>query len=230
MSSELPAAVDQYVTHLLVKEDAALTQSLQDSAAAELPAIAVAPPQGKFLHLLARSMRARRILEIGTLGGYSTIWLARALPADGRLITLEFEPRHAQVAGQNLRRAGVAEKVEIRIGAAADTLQQLIAEKQPPFDLIFIDADKESYPQYLELSLALSRPGTTLIADNIVREGELINPDSTDPRVHGVREFCQKLSKHPRLNSTVLQTVGSKGYDGFAMAIVEEDVAGATGS
>lgn len=220
MSKETFLAVDQYLTDLLVREDAALQQTIHDSATAGLPAIAVAPPQGKFLHLLARTMGARRILEIGTLGGYSSIWLARALPEDGKLITLEFEPHHAQVASGNLLRAGVSEKVEIRIGPAATSLQKMIKEQQPPFDLIFIDADKESYPEYLDLVLQLSRLGTTIIADNVVRDGELINPDSEDSRVQGVRRFCEKLAADDRLDATVLQMVGSKGYDGFAMAIV----------
>jgi len=213
-------AVDDYVTGLLVGENDFLTQALKDSEAAGLPSIAVSPAQGKFLSLLAMACGAKRILEIGTLGGYSTLWMAQTLPREGRLITLEFEPLHAEVARQNLKRAGLADKIDIRVGAAADSLKTLAQEKQAPFDLIFIDADKDNYPVYLELVLPLTRPGTMLIADNIVREGELINRESTDPRVQGVRQFCEQLANHPQLESTVIQTVGSKGYDGFAMAIV----------
>jgi len=221
MSSDLHTAVDQYLSDLFIPADTVLDQAQQDSLAAELPAIAVSPNQGKFLFLLARAMNATRILEIGTLGGYSAIWLARALPEQGKLITLEFEPRHAQVAQQNIQRAGLSDRVEIRIGAAVDSLRQMIQSGEAPFDLIFIDADKESYPQYLELTLQLSRSGTTILADNVVREGEVINPNSEDSRVQGVREFCQLLARQPNVEATALQTVGSKGYDGFAMIVVK---------
>jgi len=221
MSSDLHTAVDQYLSDLFIPADTVLDQAQQDSLAAELPAIAVSPNQGKFLFLLARPMNATRILEIGTLGGYSAIWLARALPEQGKLITLEFEPRHAQVAQQNIQRAGLSDRVEIRIGAAVDSLRQMIQSGEAPFDLIFIDADKESYPQYLELTLQLSRSGTTILADNVVREGEVINPNSEDSRVQGVREFCQLLARQPNVEATALQTVGSKGYDGFAMIVVK---------
>ncbi|SFH86575.1 O-methyltransferase [Planctomicrobium piriforme] len=217
MQQDLWTAVDHYVSDLFIEPDDVLDAALANSAAAQLPSIAVAPPQGKFLYLLASSIGAKRILEIGTLGGYSTIWLARALPPDGQLISLEFESRHAHVAERNLQVAGVDDQVSVRIGAAADTLKQMIAEQTPAFDFIFIDADKESYTLYLELSLQLARSGTVMIADNTVREGEVINPASEDPRVHGVRHFHELLAREKGVEATTLQTVGSKGYDGFTM-------------
>ncbi|WP_047237010.1 O-methyltransferase [Chromobacterium subtsugae] len=221
MSDKQWNEVDDYFSRSLVQQDAALEAALADSAAAGLPAINVAPNQGKFLHLLARIHGARRILEIGTLGGYSAIWLARALPADGRLVTLEYDPRHAEVAAANLARAGQAAKTEIRQGAALDSLAQLIAEGAAPFDLIFIDADKPNNPHYLELALRLSRPGTVIVGDNVVRQGEVANAGSVDPAVQGTRRFIELLGANPRLSATALQTVGGKGYDGFALAIVE---------
>ena len=227
MQHDLWTAVDHYITDLFVGSDAALEGALANSAAAQLPAIAVAPPQGKFLSILARSVQARRILEIGTLGGYSTIWLARALPADGRLITLEFEKLHAHVAQRNLEHAGVAGQVEIRIGPAADSLRQMITAGEAPFDFIFIDANKEQYPEYLTLSLQLARPGTLILADNTVREGEVLNTSSTDERVHGVRHLHELLAHDTRLETTVLQTVGSKGYDGFTLSLVKESTGAA---
>ncbi|KUM02200.1 O-methyltransferase [Chromobacterium subtsugae] len=221
MSDKQWNEVDDYFSRSLVQQDAALEAALADSAAAGLPAINVAPNQGKFLHLLARIHGARRILEIGTLGGYSAIWLARALPADGRLVTLEYDPRHAEVAAANLARAGQAAKTEIRQGAALDSLAQLIAEGAAPFDLIFIDADKPNNPHYLEMALRLSRPGTVIVGDNVVRQGEVANAGSVDPAVQGTRRFIELLGANPRLSATALQTVGGKGYDGFALAIVE---------
>ena len=217
-SQEQWTAVDDYVNSLLVGSDAALDSALQASTAAGLPAIAVSPPQGKLLHLLARSMGARKILELGTLGGYSTIWMARALPSDGRLITLEYEPKHAEVARANIARAGLAGKVEIRLGRAIDNLPQLTSEA--PFDLIFIDADKVSYPDYLPWALKLSRPGTLIIADNIVRKGAVADESSEDANVQAVRRYNELLAAEPRVSATVIQTVGSKGYDGFALALV----------
>jgi predicted O-methyltransferase YrrM len=212
--------VDTFLNATLLPDDPALTAALAANAAAGLPTIDVAPNQGKFLHLLARAQGARRILEIGTLGGYSTIWLARALPAEGRLISLELDAHHAATARTNVARAGLADLVEIRVGPAARSLTQLIAEHAEPFDFIFIDADKPSYPQYLELALQLSHPGTVLLGDNVIRDGEVANPASSDDRVQGVRRFLQMLGSDPRLSATALQTVGSKGYDGFAMALV----------
>jgi predicted O-methyltransferase YrrM len=220
MSKELWASVDDYVSGLFVPPDTVLDAVLLRSEAAGLPAIQVTPALGKLLHLLARLQRAERILEIGTLAAYSTIWLARALPAEGRLITLEFNPKHAEVARGNLADAGLSEKVEVRLGSAAEGLQQLAREKSPPFDLIFIDADKAGYPEYLRLALPLSRPGTLLVADNVVRNGAVADASSPDPDVQGVRRFNEMLAKEPRLSATVMQTVGGKGYDGFALAIV----------
>ncbi len=212
--------VDRYITDLLVRQDAALEAALEDSAAAGLPAINVSANQGKLLHLLARAMGARKILEIGTLGGYSTIWLARALPSGGRLITLEADPKHAAVARKNIARASLDKTVEVRLGAAQDTLPQLGAEGAGPFDLIFVDADKQSYTEYLAWSLKLSRPGSLIIADNVVRKGAVADPATTDSMVQGIRRFNEAVAAEPRVSATAMQTVGSKGYDGFAMLLV----------
>jgi len=220
MSQDQWTAVDRYVTDLFVAPDPALENALATSAAADLPAINVSPAQGKLLHLLARAHGARNILEIGTLGGYSTIWLARALPAGGRLITLEANPKHAAVARANIAQAGLTRVVDLRLGQAIETLPQLAAEKLGPFDLIFIDADKPGYPDYLFWALELSQPGSLIIADNVVRNGEVANAASTDPNVHGVRRYNALLAAEPRVTATVLQTVGSKGYDGLAVALV----------
>jgi predicted O-methyltransferase YrrM len=216
-------AVDQYVNDQLVSTDPALSAALQDSNAAGLPQINVSPSQGKLLQLLAQVRGARSILEIGTLGGYSTIWLARALPRDGRLISLEAEPKHVEVARANIKRAGLADNVEIRCGRALDTLPQLVAENRGPFDLVFIDADKPGYPDYLEWALKLSRRGSLIIADNVVRDGAVADSASRDPGVRGVRRFIEMLAAEPRVSASVIQTVGSKGYDGFAMALVISD-------
>ena len=216
-------AVDQYVNDQLVSTDPALSAALQDSKAAGLPQINVSPSQGKLLQLLAQVRGARSILEIGTLGGYSTIWLARALPRDGRLISLEAEPKHVEVARANIKRAGLADNVEIRCGRALDTLPQLVAENRGPFDLVFIDADKPGYPDYLEWALKLSHRGSLIIADNVVRDGAVADSASRDPGVRGVRRFIEMLAAEPRVSASVIQTVGSKGYDGFAMALVISD-------
>ena len=220
MSQEQWTAVDRYLSDTLLSPDPSLDAALQASTDAGLPAISVTPNQGKLLHLLALAQGARNILEIGTLGGYSTIWLARALPAGGRLVTLEFEPKHAEVARANLARAGVADRVELRVGAALETLPQLVAERRGPFDFIFIDADKENYPGYWEWALKLSRRGTVIIADNVVRNGAVIDPASGDPRVQAVRRLHELISVEPRVSATAIQTVGSKGYDGFTLAVV----------
>jgi predicted O-methyltransferase YrrM len=220
MSQDQWTTVDRYVTDLFMAPDAALETALAASAAADLPAINVSPAQGKLLHLLARAQGARNILEIGTLGGYSTIWLARALPAGGRLITLEANPKHAAVARANIARAGLTRVVELRLGLPIETLPQIAAERLGPFDLIFIDADKPGYPEYLPWALELSRPGSLIIADNVVRKGEVANAASTDPNVQGVRRYNALLAAEPRVSATVLQTVGSKGYDGLAVALV----------
>jgi predicted O-methyltransferase YrrM len=220
MGQEQWVAVDRYVGDLLLAPDPSLDAALQASDAAGLPSIAVSPPQGKLLHLLARVQGARTILELGTLGGYSTIWLARALPPGGRLLTLEVDPSYAEVALSNIARAGVADSVELRPGPAAQTLAALIAERHDPFDFIFIDADKQSIPEYFELALELSRPGSLIIIDNVVRGGALADPDSEDPRVRGVRRFHELLAAEPRVSATTIQTVGGKGHDGFTLALV----------
>ncbi|MFI8275821.1 O-methyltransferase [Streptomyces sp. NPDC085929] len=215
---QLWTAADDYFGGLLVEEDEALAAANVDSDAAGLPAHQVAPNQGKLLHLLARIHGARTILEIGTLGGYSTIWLARALPAGGRLVTLEVDEHCADVAAANIARAGLDEVVDIRRGRAVDLLPEL--KDQAPFDLVFIDADKPSNPEYLKWALELTRPGSVIIGDNVVRDGAVVDPDSADPRVQGVRRFIELIAEHPRLTATALQTVGSKGYDGLVLALV----------
>ncbi|MEH1769163.1 MAG: O-methyltransferase [Nostoc sp.] len=220
MNQEQWTAVDRYFTDLLVPPDPALDTALQTSAAAGLPPHNVSPNQGKLLLLLAQIQGARSILEIGTLGGYSTIWLARALPSDGRLITLEADPKHAEVARANIAHAGLSKLVDLRLGQALSTLPQIAAENQGPFDLIFIDADKPSNPEYFAWALKLSRRGSLIIADNVVRNGAVIDVASSDPSVQGVRRFNELLASEPRVNATAIQTVGSKGYDGFAIAIV----------
>jgi predicted O-methyltransferase YrrM len=221
MSEERWTEVDDYLASQLVPSDDALDEALASSEAAGLPHINVAPNQGKLLELLAKIQRSRRILEIGTLGGYSTIWLARSLPHDGHLLTLELEATNAAVARENIERAGLRSLVEVRVGPAARSLRELVSDESEPFDFIFIDADKESYPEYLELSLQLSRPGTVIVADNVVRDGEVVNPNSTDERVVAVRDFLDAASGDERLDGTAVQTVGSKGYDGFALFIVK---------
>ncbi|HEY9680576.1 MAG TPA: O-methyltransferase [Oculatellaceae cyanobacterium] len=217
---ELWAKVDQYVTDLLNPEDLPLEQALKRSNEAGLPQISVSAAQGKMLMVLAQAVKAKTILEIGTLAGYSTIWLARALPHDGKLVTLEYEEKHAALATLNFTSAGVAEKVEIKVGRAVETLPTLVNDPRAPFDLIFIDADKESYADYLTLCVKLSRPGTLIIADNVVRDGGVIEPGHPDSRVQGIRKFNEKLAADSRLNATEIQTVGSKGYDGFALIYV----------
>ena len=223
MAQDQWTAVDDYITGLFMRPDPALDAALQATAAASMPLINVAPNQGQLLHILALSMGARSILEIGTLAGYSTIWLARALPPGGRLITLEADPKHAEVARANIARAKLAGVVEVRLGKALDTLPQLAAEAPGPFDLVFIDADKQNTTAYFEWALKLTRRGGLIIADNVVRNGAVIDAGSPDPSVQGVRRFNATLAAEPRVTATALQTVGSKGYDGFAIAIVTGD-------
>jgi predicted O-methyltransferase YrrM len=219
-SQEEWTAVDEYVTELLAKPDAALEAALGATANAGMPPISVSAPQGKFLALLAQIRGARRILEMGTLGGYSTIWMARALPADGRLISLEVDPRHADVASANLAAAGVDKVAEIRVGPALETLPKLADEGVGPFDLVFIDADKANIPEYFEWSVRLSRPGTVIVVDNVVRNGALLDASGQRPDVVGVRRLHEALSTDDRVSATTLQTVGAKGYDGFTLAVV----------
>lgn len=212
--------VDQYITEHLIPHDSVLEKVLSANQQAGLPPIDVAPNQGKLLNLLAQMQGAKRILEMGTLGGYSTIWLARALQADGQLVTLELDPFHAQVAQANLSLAQLSGIVEIRVGNALDQLAQMEDEGVEPFDFIFIDADKPNNPNYLKWALHFSHPGTVIIGDNVVRDGEVINEKSQDPRVEGVREFYELLAKEPKVTATAIQTVGKKGYDGFVLGIV----------
>jgi predicted O-methyltransferase YrrM len=220
MNEEQWSDVDKYLVSLLVPADPTLALALTNSDEAGLPKINVAPNQGKLLMLLAKMAGAVRVLEVGTLGGYSTIWLARSLPSNGTLISLELEPHHANVARENLKGAGVETLVEIRVGQANDSLRQMIEDEIEPFDFIFIDADKEGYPEYLDLSLRLCRVGTVIVADNVIRDGEVTNIESTDPRVLGVRTFLERAASESRLDGTAVQTVGSKGYDGFALFVV----------
>jgi predicted O-methyltransferase YrrM len=216
MSYENWTAIDTYMADHLVPPDPALDAALADSAAAGLMAINVAPNQGKLLHILAQSIGAKRIVEVGTLGGYSTIWLARALPADGELVTLEIDPNAAEVARKNLERAGVGDKVEVIVGAAIDTLPAL----NGPFDLAFIDANKSQNPEYFQIALGLVRSGGLIIVDNVVRNGAILDAASTDENVLGVRRLFEVMGAEPRVTVTAVQTVGSKGHDGFAIARV----------
>jgi predicted O-methyltransferase YrrM len=224
MTQELWSKVDDYINESLVPGDAALENAVKKSNEAGLPQIQVSPSQGKLLHVLARTIGARRILEIGTLGGYSTIWLARALPADGKVITLEASLKHAEVAKGNIAAAGLAEKVELRLGPALETLPKIAAEKQPPFDFIFIDADKKSMPEYFDWALKLSRKGSLIFSDNVVRSGGVADAASTDPDIQGVRRFYEALHSETRVCATAVQTVGGKGYDGYALALVTQEI------
>jgi predicted O-methyltransferase YrrM len=221
MSEERWTAVDQYITDALVPPDADLDFVLQASEKAGLPSIQVAANQGKFLMLLAQIQGAQNILELGTLGGYSTIWLARALPSGGRLITLEADPKHAEVARAGFKRAGLDDVIELRLGPALQTLSQLASEGCGPFDFIFLDADKDNYPAYFPWLLKLSRPGTIIVADNMVRNGDVLDPNNKDPRVIGVRRFYELMAAESRMEATAIQTVGNKGYDGFAIMTVK---------
>jgi predicted O-methyltransferase YrrM len=223
MTETLWTDVDRYITDLFIGPDAALDAAIEASAAAGLPAIAVAPNQGKLLQLLARMQHARSILEIGTLGGYSTIWLARAVAPGGRVVTLELDPEHAAVATANIARAGLSDVVEVRVGAALDTLPLLEGEGHTSFDLIFIDADKQSIPEYFQWALRLSRLGTVIVVDNVIRSGAVIDPATEDVNVQGVRRFNEMLAREKRVSATTIQTVGSKGYDGLAFVLVTQE-------
>jgi predicted O-methyltransferase YrrM len=220
MPNDVSAKVDYYFTELFLEPDAALESALRRSDEANLPSINVTPLQGKFLHLLAQIHGAKKILEIGTLGGYSTIWLARALPSDGSLITLESENRHADVARRNIQEAGLEKIVDLRVGFASELLPKIAEEGAGPFDLVFIDADKPSNPLYFEWALKLTRPGSIIIVDNVVRDGAVADEGSTDSSIIAVRRMTDIISKEPSVSATVIQTVGSKGYDGFALALV----------
>jgi len=213
-------AVDRHVEDILLRPDEVLDGMPEAITAAGLPGISVSPSQGKLLFVLAKAMGARRILEIGTLGGYSGIWLARALPPDGLLVTIELDAAYAEVARGNFTRAGVAPLVDLRVGSALEVLPQLSAQGVGPFDVVFIDADKAQYAEYLDWSIRLCRPGSLIVADNVVREGAILNARSKDPRVQGMRRFLEALKADRRVSGTVIQTVGMKGYDGFALIVV----------
>jgi len=225
MGKRLWTEVERYFDGLLLPADPMMESVLKVSSSAGLPPISVTPSQGRLLWMLARVQSSRRILEIGTLGGYSAIWLARALPVGGRLITLEADPKAGKVARANMKRAGLAHLVEVRLGPALDTLPKLEAEREGPFDLTFIDADKPNNPEYFRWALKLSRPGSLIIVDNVVRDGEVVDRASRDPNVLGVRRLAELLHKQGRVSATTIQTVGSKGYDGFTIALVTGDVA-----
>ena len=227
MTDEVWAAVDQYVTETLVRPEASLQAALEANLTAELPAIDVSPPFGKLLRLLAETLGASRILEIGTLGGYSTIWLAQSLPPDGRLISLEVDARHAEIARANIARAGLASVVEVRVGRAIELLPQLETEGAGPFDVVFIDADKTNTAEYFSWALRLSRPGSLIVIDNVVRKGAILDAQSADENVQGMRRFFEKVATTPGVSASGLQTVGSKGYDGFAIIRVSGNMAGA---
>jgi predicted O-methyltransferase YrrM len=220
MTREQWTEVDRFTAERLIPPDAALTAALEANVAAGLPAIDVTPNQGQLLALLARIQGARSILELGTLGGYSTIWLARTLPPGGRLVTLESEPRHAEVAAANIERAGLSSVVDLRVGPALETLPSLLEEGLAPFDLIFIDADKKTYPAYFGWALELSRPGTLIVADNVVRNGGVADLENTDANIVGARRLHELVGAEPRVTATTIQTVGSKGYDGFMLILV----------
>lgn len=224
MTDQLWTEVDKYLTNLFIPPDAALDNALASSQSEGLQPINVSPLQGKLLYILARSHNAKNILEIGTLGGYSTIWLGRALPANGRLITLEADPKHAEIARANIAHADLSGAVEVRLGRAQDTLPRLVAEHRGPFDLIFIDADKTGYPEYFAWSLKLAQRGTLIIADNVIRKGAVADPASSDANVQGVRRFNEVVAAEKRVTATGMQTVGSKGYDGLTLALVTADL------
>jgi caffeoyl-CoA O-methyltransferase len=217
---ELFETVDRYIDDLFIGDDVALEAVDESLVAADMPQISVSPSQGKLLYILARAIGAQRILELGTLAGYSTIWMARALPADGKLVTVEVDAKHADVAKKNIARAGLADRVDVRVSAALDVLQELIAAGGPKFDFVFIDADKQPYKEYFEASQKLTRSGGLIIADNVVREGGVIDEQSDDAMVQGVRRFNAALARNSAVSATILQTVGVKGHDGFAIAIV----------
>ena len=220
MTKDVWEAVDKYFDEMLIPHDSALDDALAAASAENLPAIQVSSVQGKLLHLLARIMGARNILEIGTLGGYSTIWMARALPEGGRITTLEADPKHAEVAQKNFARAGVENKVELRLGKALDTLPKVAADGRGPFDMFFIDANKSNMPEYFEWSLKLARKGSVIIADNVVREGAVLDARSKDADIQGIRRFLEMVGKEKRVSGTALQTVSTKNYDGFALVLV----------
>lgn len=220
MNQQLFEKVDEYISDLVASEDSVLRETIQSLDDAAMPQISVTPTQGKFLQLMLLMCKAKRVLELGTLGAYSTIWMARAIPADGKVITVEFDPHHANIASQNIAKAGLSEKIDLRVGKAMDVLKELIGNKEEAFDFVFIDADKPPYAEYFELALQLSHPGTVIICDNVIREGKVLDENHADERVRGVQRFNQMLANNPKVTATIMQTVGAKEYDGMAIAIV----------
>jgi len=221
MDQEIFGKVDHYISQMLAPEDEVLRETIKSLDTAEMPQISVTANQGKFLQVIALMCNAKRVLELGTLAGYSTIWLARSLPEDGKIVTIEFDPRHANVAKQNIKNAGLLDKVDIRVGKAMDIMLEIKEAKEEPFDLIFIDADKPPYAEYFEMALSLSHPGTVIICDNVIREGKVLDENSTDDRVIGVQRFNKLLASNKNVTATILQTVGVKEYDGMAIAVVK---------
>ncbi len=221
MDQEIFGKVDHYISQMLAPEDEVLQETIKSLDTAEMPQISVTANQGKFLQVIALMCNAKRVLELGTLAGYSTIWLARSLPEDGKIVTIEFDPRHANVAKQNIKNAGLLDKVDIRVGKAMDIMLEIKEAKEEPFDLIFIDADKPPYTEYFEMALSLSHPGTVIICDNVIREGKVLDENSTDDRVIGVQRFNKLLASNKNVTATILQTVGVKEYDGMAIAVVK---------
>jgi caffeoyl-CoA O-methyltransferase len=222
INNEIFEAVDHYIDGLLVTEDNALVATKQSLADAGMPEISVSPNQGKFLHILALLCNAKKILEVGTLAGYSTIWMARALPKDGKLITIELDPKHAAVAKKNIERAGLSDRIEVRIGKAIEILEKMDADKEGPFDMIFIDADKPPYTEYFQFALRMSRPGTLIVADNVIRDGKVLDANHTDEMVKGAQRFNRSLAANKDVTATIIQTVGVKEYDGMALAVVNK--------
>lgn len=221
MDQEIFGKVDHYISQMLAPEDEVLRETIKSLDTAEMPQISVTANQGKFLQVIALMCNAKRVLELGTLAGYSTIWLARSLPEDGKIVTIEFDPRHANVAKQNIKNAGLLDKVDIRVGKAMDLMLEIKEAKEESFDLIFIDADKPPYAEYFEMALSLSHPGTVIICDNVIREGKVLDENSTDDRVIGVQRFNKMLASNKNVTATILQTVGVKEYDGMAIAVVK---------
>ncbi|AZA76881.1 O-methyltransferase [Chryseobacterium sp. G0186] len=221
MNPQLFEKVDQYITHLVASEDIVLQETIQSLDDASMPQISVTPTQGKFLQLMLIMCKAKRVLELGTLGAYSTIWMTRAIPSDGKVITVEFDPHHAHIASQNIAKAGLSDQIDLRVGKAMDVLHELITHGEEAFDFIFIDADKPPYTEYFELALQLSHPGTVIICDNVIREGKILDENTDDERVKGVQRFNQMLANNPKVTATIIQTVGAKEYDGMALAIVK---------
>ena len=221
MDQEIFSKVDQYISQMLAPEDKVLQDTIKSLDDEKMPQISVTANQGKFLQVIALMCNAKRVLELGTLGGYSTIWLARSIPDDGKIVTVEFDPHHANIANQNIKNAGLSEKVDLRVGKAMDIMLEIKEAKEEPFDLIFIDADKPPYAEYFEMALSLSHPGTVIICDNVIREGKVLDENSTDDRVKGVQRFNKMLASNKSVTATILQTVGAKEYDGMAIAVVK---------